>query len=483
MSFDNLGLSPELLRAVVDQGYTEPTPVQAQAIPHVLQGHDVMGQAQTGTGKTAAFTLPILQRLQPLASTSPSPARHPLRALVLVPTRELAVQVYDSARIYGKHLPLRTAVVYGGVDMDAQIKELHAGVEFLVATPGRLLDHAQNKTVNLSRVEVLVLDEADRMLDMGFMPDIKRILGMLPPVRQNLLFSATFSDDIKRLADQILHSPVRVEVARKNAPAELVTHVVHRVARERKRPALVRLLSEKNLEQVLVFVATKQGAGRLARELVRDGIDATAIHGDKTQPERQKALNEFKEGKVRVLVATDVAARGLDIEDLPHVLNYELPNTAEDYVHRIGRTGRAGKTGDATSLVSDDELEKLKDIEKLLKFRISVEPLPGGDLERAPQRRPARERAEPDRGQRRSKTGERPDETRAPTPLRAMQKPSRRDAIFDQPYEPSAAEPVEAPLPGEQAAMPVARRHSSGGRRHREVPALFLLPSKRPKPG
>ncbi len=481
MTFDNLGLSPELLRAVADEGYTEPTPVQAQAVPLVLAGRDVMAQAQTGTGKTAAFTLPILQRLQPLASTSPSPARHPLRALVLVPTRELAVQVYDSARIYGRHLPLRSAVVYGGVDMDAQIKELHAGVEFLVATPGRLLDHAQNKTVNLSRVEILVLDEADRMLDMGFMPDIKRILGLLPPLRQNLLFSATFSDEIKRLADQILRQPARVEVARKNAPAEHINHVVYRVPRDRKRAALVRMLRAKDLRQVLVFVSTKQGAGRLARELVRDGIEATAIHGDKTQPEREKALNEFKENRVRVLVATDVAARGLDIEDLPHVVNVELPNTPEDYVHRIGRTGRAGKTGDATSLVCDAELEKLRDIEKLLKFRIPVEPLPGGDLEPVPQPSEERERRPGQRERR-----ERREETRPSAPPRAASsKAPRRDPIFDQPYEPpGAVEAVEeAPLPGEQAATPVARRHTMSGRRHREVPALFLVPPTRRKQG
>jgi ATP-dependent RNA helicase RhlE len=476
MVFDSLGLTPELLRAVVDEGYTEPTPVQAQAIPLVLAGRDVMAQAQTGTGKTAAFTLPILQRLQPLASSSPSPARHPLRALVLVPTRELAVQVFDSAKTYGKYLPLRSAVVYGGVDMDAQIKELHAGVEFLVATPGRLLDHAQNKTVNLSRVEILVLDEADRMLDMGFMPDIKRILGLLPPLRQNLLFSATFSDDIKRLADQILRQPVKVEVARKNAPAELINHLVHRVSRDRKRLALVRMLRAKDLKQVLVFVATKQGAGRLARELVREGIEATAIHGDKTQPEREKALNEFKENRVRVLVATDVAARGLDIEDLPHVVNFELPNTPEDYVHRIGRTGRAGKTGDATSLVCDAELEKLREIEKLLKFRIAVEPLPGGDLET-----PVREtEARGDRPQAPRERRGRREEGRSPAPPSPVSaKPARRDPIFDRPYEPAGSpEALEAPLPGEQAAAPHARRHFMHGRRVREVPALLVVPPR-----
>lgn len=308
------------------------------------------------------------------------------------------------------------------------------------------------------------------MLDMGFMPDIKRILGLLPPLRQNLLFSATFSDDIKRLADQILRQPVRVEVARKNAPAELINHLVHRVPRDRKRAALVRMLRAKDLQQVLVFVATKQGAGRLARELVRDGIEATAIHGDKTQPEREKALNEFKENKVRVLVATDVAARGLDIEDLPHVVNVELPNTPEDYVHRIGRTGRAGKTGDATSLVCDDEMEKLRDIEKLLKFRIPVEPLPGEDVEPpSRERRPAQRERKERREETRPAASARAESSRAPG----------GDPIFDRPYEPAGSpEALEAPLPGEQAAAPHARRHFMHGRRVREVPALLVVPPR-----
>jgi ATP-dependent RNA helicase RhlE len=471
MSFEQLGLTPELLRAVAEEGYTEPTPIQVQAIPVILQGRDVMAQAQTGTGKTAGFTLPVLQKLQPGANTSPSPARHPLKVLILTPTRELAQQVFDSVRTYGRHLPLRAAVVYGGVDMDPQIKELHAGVEILVATPGRLLDHSQNRTVNLSKVEILILDEADRMLDMGFMPDIKRIIALLPPLRQNLMFSATFSEDIRRLAGQILRDPVRIEVARKNAPAELVTHLVHRVARERKRSALARIVREKDLRQVLVFVATKQGAGRLARELVREGIEANAIHGDKTQPERQKALNEFKEGKVRVLVATDVAARGLDIEDLPHVINYELPNSPEDYVHRIGRTGRAGKSGDATSLVSDDEMERLRDIEKLLKFKIAVEPLPGAEIPEPPRERP-REAGRPARAR-----APREAERRRPG---ASKGAKLQDPIFSQPYEPAApAEVDEAPLPGEQAAAPHARRHFMHGRRVRELPALLTLPARK----
>jgi len=472
MSFDQLGLTPETLRAVAEEGYTEPTPIQAQAIPVILQGRDVMAQAQTGTGKTAGFTLPMLVRLQPGANASLSPARHPLKVLILTPTRELAQQVFDSVRTYGKHLPLRAAVVYGGVDMDPQIKDLHAGVEILVATPGRLLDHSQNRTVNLSKVEILVLDEADRMLDMGFMPDIKRILALLPPVRQNLMFSATFSEDIRRLAGQILRDPVRIEVARKNAPAELVSHLVHHVARDRKRSGLARIVREKDLRQVLVFVATKQGAGRLARELVREGIEANAIHGDKTQPERQKALNEFKDGKVRVLVATDVAARGLDIEDLPHVINFELPKSPEDYVHRIGRTGRAGKSGDAISLVADDEMDRLRDIEKLLRMKIPVEPLPGVDAPEPRRERP-REAGRPERAR-----PAREAERKRPAP--AAKAAKSRDPIFSQPYEPAApAEAEEAPLPGEQAAAPHARRHFMHGRRVREVPALLTLPTRK----
>ncbi|HEX9181600.1 MAG TPA: DEAD/DEAH box helicase [Burkholderiales bacterium] len=487
MTFDELGLSAEILRAVADEGYSDPTPIQVQAIPVILKGSDVMAQAQTGTGKTAGFTLPLLMKLQPGASTSLSPARHPLKALILTPTRELAQQVFDSVRTYGKHLPLRAAVVYGGVDMDPQIKDLHGGVEILVATPGRLLDHSQNRTVNLSKVEVLILDEADRMLDMGFMPDLKRIISLLPPVRQNLMFSATFSEDIRRLAGQILRDPVRIEVARKNAPAELVSHLVHRVARDRKRSALARIVREKDLRQVLVFVATKQGAGRLARELVREGIEANAIHGDKTQPERQKALNEFKEGKVRVLVGTDVAARGLDIEDLPHVINYELPNSPEDYVHRIGRTGRAGKSGDAISLVSDDEMDRLRDIEKLLRLKIPVEELPGVDApeprrERAPVS-PRERVADPKRERSREPRPERARparETERGRPAPAGKGPRATDPIFSQPYEPSGPpETDEAPLPGEQAAAPHARRHFMHGRRVREVPALLTLPVRK----
>ncbi len=367
MTFEELGLLPELLKAVAEAGYTEPTPIQTQAIPVVLAGKDVMGGAQTGTGKTAGFVLPLLQRLARHASTSPSPARHPVRALILTPTRELAMQVHESVQTYGKYVPLRDLVVYGGVDIKPQTEALRKGVEIVVATPGRLLDHVQQKSVNFNSVEVLVLDEADRMLDMGFIPDIKRILAMLPKERQSLLFSATFSEEIKKLADSMLKAPVLIEVARRNAVTETVTHRMHPVAQDHKRQLLAHILKTSSLSQVLVFVGTKFGASRLAVYLDKQGIDATAIHGDKSQQQRTEALEAFKSGKARVLVATDVAARGLDIDDLPHVINYELPHVPEDYIHRIGRTGRAGKEGDATSLVCPEERGKLAEIEKLIK--------------------------------------------------------------------------------------------------------------------
>ncbi|CAG0998918.1 partial ATP-dependent RNA helicase DDX31/DBP7, partial [Rhodocyclaceae bacterium] len=370
MKFEDLGLLPELLRAVADTGYTEPTPIQQQAIPIVLAGKDVMGGAQTGTGKTAGFTLPLLHRIARHANTSSSPARHPVRALILCPTRELAMQVHESVKTYSKHLPLKSVCIYGGVDMKAQIAELKEGREIVVATPGRLLDHVEQRTVSFGSVEFLVLDEADRMLDMGFIPDIKRILALLPKERQSLLFSATFSDEIKKLADAMLRSPQLIEVARRNMVSETITHRVHPVATDRKRYLLLQLLKESELSQVLVFVGTKFGASRLAVWLERQGVQADAIHGDKSQQQRTEALEAFKSGKARVLVATDVAARGLDIDDLPHVINYELPHVAEDYVHRIGRTGRAGKSGNATSLVAPEEKMRLADIEKLTKFKI-----------------------------------------------------------------------------------------------------------------
>ncbi|HUL41928.1 MAG TPA: DEAD/DEAH box helicase [Burkholderiales bacterium] len=377
MPFSKLGLSAEILRAISDQGYSEPTPVQEQAIPPILTGLDVMARAQTGTGKTAGFTWPILQRLKIHSNTSTSPARHPIRALILAPTRELAMQVAESVRTYGRYLMLKPAVVFGGVNINPQIKELQSGVDILVATPGRLLDHVQQRTVNLSRVEILVLDEADRMLDMGFLPDIRRILALLPTNRQNLLFSATFSEDIKKLADSLMKKPARIEIGRSNAAAEMVQHVVHLVDQKRKRELLSHIIKSQNLQQVLVFTRTKHSANRLAQQLVRDGIHSTAIHSNKSQPARIQALADFKSGKVRVLVATDIAARGLDIEELPHVVNYELPHVAGDYVHRIGRAGRAGSSGSAISLVSPEETDQLKDVERFLKFTLPVKAVPG----------------------------------------------------------------------------------------------------------
>jgi ATP-dependent RNA helicase RhlE len=375
MSFAALGLSEEILRAVTERGYTEPTPIQAQAIPVVLAGRDLMGGAQTGTGKTAGFTLPILQLLT--ASTKPASGKAPIRALVLIPTRELAAQVEESVRDYGKYLSLKSMTMIGGVNINPQIKQLHGRVDILVATPGRLLDHLQQKTVDLSHVEILVLDEADRMLDMGFIRDIKKVLAVLPKKRQNLLFSATFSDEIKLLADGLLTNPALIEVARRNQTAELIEQRVYPVDRERKRALLTQLIKDHNWFQVLVFTRTKHGANNLAEYLNKDGISAMAIHGNKSQAARTRALAEFKTGKLQVLCATDIAARGIDIAELPHVVNYELPNVAEDYVHRIGRTGRAGSNGEASSLVCIDEKKLLHDIERLIKREIPVVQIPG----------------------------------------------------------------------------------------------------------
>ncbi len=364
MSFSTLGLSAELLRAIAERGYTQPSPVQAEAIPVVLEGRDLLAGAQTGTGKTAAFTLPLLHRLQ--ASKTPR-ARHTARALILVPTRELAAQVAASVSTYGKYLPLKSAVVFGGMSMNSQIRALSAGVDVLVATPGRLLDHVQQRTVDLSKVEILVLDEADRMLDMGFIRDIRKILALLPAARQNLLFSATFSEEIKQLTNGMMKAPAYVQVAAQNATADRVEQAVYFVDKARKRELLSHLISTNNWQQVLVFARTKHGASRLGEQLDRDGLPATAIHGNKSQSQRTKALADFKQGRVRVLVATDIAARGIDIDQLPHVVNFELPNVPEDYVHRIGRTGRAGNTGEAVSLVCGEERKLLADIQRLLK--------------------------------------------------------------------------------------------------------------------
>jgi ATP-dependent RNA helicase RhlE len=362
MSFNELGLSAELLRAVSEQGYDTPTPIQRQAIPVILEGRDVMAAAQTGTGKTAGFTLPLLQRL----NNGVKPAKGVIRALVLIPTRELAAQVEESVRTYGKHLPLRSAAIFGGVNINPQFKTLRNGVDILVATPGRLMDHVQQKTIDLSKIEILVLDEADRMLDMGFIPEVRRILALLPKQRQNLLFSATFPDEIKRLVKGIMQQPALIEVARPNISAELIAQVVHPVEQKQKRGLLSYLISSNNWQQVLVFMRTKHSADRLAKQLQLDGLKAVAIHGNKSQGARTRALSDFKAGKVRVLVATDIAARGLDIDQLPHVVNYDLPSIPEDYVHRIGRTGRAGNEGRAISLVCAEEHKLLKDIERLI---------------------------------------------------------------------------------------------------------------------
>jgi len=369
-AFHTLGLSTELLRAVTEQGYTTPTPIQAQAIPTVLSGRDLLGAAQTGTGKTAGFTLPLLQRLAAQANASYSPARHPVRALILVPTRELAAQVKESVRAYGRHLKLRSTVLFGGVSIHPQITELRRGTDIVVATPGRLLDHVQQRTIDLRHVQILVLDEADRMLDMGFMPDIRRILALLPAARQNLLLSATFPDEIRRLAGSFMHNPVTIEVAARNRPIELVSQVVHPVDRDRKRPLLEHLVKSGNWQQVLVFTKTKHGANRLAHQLERAGIESDAIHGNKSQGARTRALKRFKDNELRVLVATDIAARGIDIDALPHVVNFDLPNVPEDYVHRIGRTGRAGVSGRAVSLVSAEDRPLLAAIERLVGQRI-----------------------------------------------------------------------------------------------------------------
>ncbi len=378
MSFDSLGLSAELLRAISEHGYTQPTPIQSQAIPVILEGRDILAGAQTGTGKTAGFTLPMLHRLsQSKPQADNSKKRRPVRALILTPTRELAAQVAESVRTYSAHLPLKSAVIFGGVSINPQINKLRKGVDILVATPGRLLDHVGQRTVDLSQIEILVLDEADRMLDMGFIRDIRKVLALLPKQRQNLLFSATFSKEIKRLTQDLLHNPAMIEVARENTTAERIEQIVHPVDRKRKRELLSWLIGSEQWHQVLVFTRTKHGANRLSEQLATDGITAAAIHGNKSQGARTRALADFKSGAVRVLVATDIAARGLDIDQLPHVVNFELPNIAEDYVHRIGRTGRAGNEGVAISLVCIDELKLLRDIERLIKFEIPKDIKPG----------------------------------------------------------------------------------------------------------
>jgi superfamily II DNA/RNA helicase len=375
-TFAELGLAPPILRALDEMGYKTPTPIQKQAIPLVVAGRDLMAQAQTGTGKTAAFALPLLQKMLPHANASASPARHPVRALVLAPTRELALQVHESVAAYSKHLPLRSTVVFGGVDMKPQEAALKAGVEILVATPGRLLDHAGSKVVHLAQVQFLVIDEADRMLDMGFLPDLKRILNLLPSQRQTLLFSATFDDSIVGLAKSFLQNPLKVEVARKNTAAETVEQVVHKVKEDDKLDALVRVVKARDISQALVFTRTKIAADKLGRRLQKRGVSTGIIHGDKAQVERLAALDGFKQGKVRLLVATDIAARGIDIVELPCVFNFELPYSPEDYVHRIGRTGRAGASGLAVSLVAPEEDRLLAGIERFIKRDLKAVALP-----------------------------------------------------------------------------------------------------------
>jgi ATP-dependent RNA helicase RhlE len=392
LTFDNLGLSADLLATVAREGYTEPTPVQSAAIPLILAGRDVLAAAQTGTGKTAAFVLPALERLRGHANAGFSPARHPVRMLILTPTRELAVQVSEFVKTYSRGSALRSTVVYGGTRIDPEIKVLWKGVEILVATPGRLMDHVGQRTVNLAQVEILVLDEADRMLDMGFIPDVRKIVALMPAQRQTLLFSATFSDEIRRLAGEFLKNPETVEVAARNSIADNLTQVLYPVDQDRKADLLIHLIQRDSMEQVLVFTRSKLGASRLASYLDRRGVSCSAIHGDRSQQERTRALEAFRGHFVKVLVATDVASRGLDIADLPYVVNFELPYEPQDYIHRIGRTGRAGASGTAISLVSPEEVDELRAVQRLLRKSIPCEVveqyLPDPDRVSAPAARP-----------------------------------------------------------------------------------------------
>ncbi|MBA4262440.1 MAG: ATP-dependent RNA helicase [Comamonadaceae bacterium] len=488
-SFSQLSLSPLLERAVAEMGYENMTPIQAQAIPVVLQGRDVMGAAQTGTGKTAAFTLPLLQRMMKHDNASTSPARHPVRALVLLPTRELADQVAEQVRLYAKYTNLRSTVVFGGMDMKPQTAELKKGVEVLVATPGRLLDHIEAKNCVLNQVEYVVLDEADRMLDIGFLPDLQRILSFLPRQRTTLLFSATFSPEIKRLANSYLQDPVTIEVARSNATASTVEQHFYRVDDDDKRPVLKQILKERGLKQAFVFVNSKLGCARLARSLEREGLNTTALHGDKSQDERLKALEAFKSGAVDLLVCTDVAARGLDIKDVPAVFNFDIPFNAEDYVHRIGRTGRAGASGLAVSFVSGRDARLMGDLEKLLGKKLELEA-----LELEADKRPAgrfndgqRAWQQPDAGREerdiRESRGSRPErESRAPVgrPARAPRAPA--DPLFDKPYESSLA--AEVTPAWESAQKQPTSRVSPNIKTRKKLPALFKsAPTPEPENG
>ena len=473
--FDTLPLDAKLLRAVADSGYATMTPIQAKAIPIVLDGRDVMGAAQTGTGKTAAFSIPLLQRMLKHENASASPARHPVRAVVIAPTRELADQVANNVKAYAKHTNLRSAVVFGGIDMKPQTLQLKAGVEVLIATPGRLLDHIEAKNCVLNQVEYVVLDEADRMLDIGFLPDLQRILSYLPKTRQTLLFSATFSPEIKRLAQSYLQDPIFVEVARPNATATNVEQLFYSVTDDDKRGAIKQILKQRAITQAIVFVNSKLGAARLARSFERDGLRTAALHGDKSQDERLKSLDAFKRGEVDLLVATDVAARGLDIADLPAVFNFDVPFNAEDYVHRIGRTGRAGASGIAVTLVTRADARLIGDIEKLIKRKIDLDALEIEEEDRRPERRPRRE------------FDSRPAEpaafatTPAASPRPSYRAPvSSRDPFFDKPYEATAS---GGDLPawdkGSGAAAAAPKGLSSYIKPKKKVAALFgaKLPS------
>jgi superfamily II DNA/RNA helicase len=459
--FNTLPLDDKLQRAVADQGYAAMTPIQAKAIPMVLAGRDVMGAAQTGTGKTAAFSLPLLQKMLRHENASMSPARHPVRALVLAPTRELADQVAANILAYAQHTKLRTAVVFGGIDMKPQTLQLKGGVEILVATPGRLLDHIEAKNCVLNQVEYVVLDEADRMLDIGFLPDLQRILSYLPKQRQTLLFSATFSPEIRRLSQSYLQDPVTVEVARPNATATNVEQHFYSVATDDKRQVVRQILRQRDLAQALVFVNSKLGAARLARSFERDGLRTNALHGDKSQDERLKALDAFKRGDVDVLVATDVAARGLDIVDLPAVFNFDVPFNAEDYVHRIGRTGRAGASGLAVTLVARDDMRLVSDIEKLIKKKLEIEPFELDD------ERPRRPRRSLDDDVRPAEAGRAPER-----PAWRNSAPRNSDPFFDRPYEPSGS---GAPAwESAKAATPAALRQLSPNIRSKKKTASLL---------
>ncbi len=410
MHFTDLGLKAELLRAVSEQGYDTPTPIQQKAIPAVMAGHDLMASAQTGTGKTAGFTLPILHRLASGPNDRLTRITKMPRVLVLTPTRELAIQVEESVRTYGKHLSVNSLAVFGGVGINPQIASLRRGVDVLVATPGRLLDHVQQRTVDLSKIEIFVLDEADRMLDMGFIRDIRKVIALLPKQRQNLMFSATFSPEIRELASGLLNNPVSVDVAPRNTAAETVTQRVIETNREQKKDLLLHLFATRGWHQVLIFARTKHGADALARHLEKAGIKSAALHGNKSQGARTRALTDFKEGKLVALVATDIAARGIDIDALPHVINYELPNIAEDYVHRIGRTGRAGMEGDALSLVCHDERAFLRDIEKLIKRNLERVVVEGFEPSATATPRPI----QPPRGPRKPQPGGKPQARNSP---------------------------------------------------------------------